>query len=90
MQAEKRTTQDLEPFQDFLQSPEGKRLFTNKHSGDWFIRTYRKELTKAGVLVKFLGKHHIIKPDFESALVKLLRERSIQAIDHELEGEHGR
>lgn len=77
------TMQDLESFQDFLESPEGKRLFTNKHSGDWFIRTYRKELINAGVLVKFLGRHHIIRPKFESTLVDLIKQKNLLSIDAE-------
>ncbi len=77
--------QNLESFQDFLNSPEGKRLFTNKHSGDWFIRTHRNELIKAGVLVKFLGRLHIIRPIFETALINLIREKTIHSISSNLD-----
>jgi hypothetical protein len=73
------TMSDLELFQDFLESAEGKRLFTNKHSGDWFIRTYRHDLVKAGVLVKLLGRFHIIKPNFVPTLIEILQQRTRQS-----------
>jgi hypothetical protein len=67
---------NLELFKTFLESTEGQKLFTSKYSGDWFIRTHAKELIEAGVLVKLLGKFHIVQPDFVPALIQLLREKT--------------
>jgi hypothetical protein len=70
------SSKHLESFKDFLDSPEGRRLFKNKYSGDWFIRTHSHELIKAGVLVKLLGKFHIVQPDFLPTLIQLLQDKT--------------
>ncbi|OXL16277.1 hypothetical protein [Polynucleobacter cosmopolitanus] len=67
---------NLESFKDFLDSPEGHRLFKNKYSGDWFIRTHAQELIAAGVLVKLMGRFHIVQPDFVPTLIELLQEKT--------------
>lgn len=73
---------NLESFKEFLETPEGHRLFPNKHSGNWFIRTHAHELIEAGVLVKLLGKFHIIQPDFVPTLIKLLQERTKKSLSN--------
>ena len=77
---------NLESFKDFLDSPEGHRLFKNKYSGDWFIRTHSQELIEAGVLVKLLGKFHIVQPDFVPTLIQLLQEKTRRASSNRLHG----
>jgi len=79
-------TKNLESFKDFLDSTEGHRLFKNKYSGDWFIRTHSKELIEAGVLVKLLGKFHIVQPDFVPTLIQLLQEKTRRASSNRLHG----
>lgn len=78
---------NLESFKDFLDSPEGQRLFKNKHSGDWFIRTHAQELIATGVLVKLLGKFHIVQPDFVPTLIQLLQEKTRRASNNRLHGD---
>lgn len=63
-------------FKDFLGTATGKRLFPNLHSGNWFIRTYSHDLIDAGVLVKLMGKFHVIEPDFLPTLITLLQEKT--------------
>ena len=75
------TTKNLESFKDFQDSPEGQRLFKNKYSGDWFIRTHSQELIEAGVLVKLLGKFHIVQPDFVPTLIGILQSKTKNSIE---------
>ena len=77
---------NLQSFRDFLDSPEGHRLFKNKYSGDWFIRTHSQELIEAGVLVKLMGKFHIVQPDFVPTLIQLLQDKTRRAISSRLHG----
>jgi len=70
------TPKNLELFKAFLESSEGQKLFTSKHSGDWFIRTHAKDLIEAGVLVKLMGKFHIVQPDFVPTFIALLQEKT--------------
>ena len=70
----------LEPFKSFLDSPEGRQLFTSKHSGNWFIRTHAKELVNAGVLVKLLGRFHVVQPDFIPVLINILQNKTKKII----------
>ena len=77
---------NLELFKTFLESPEGKKLFTSKHSGDWFIRTHSQELIEAGVLVKLMGKFHIVQPDFVPTLIQLLQDKTRRASSSRLHG----
>ena len=72
---------NLESFKDFLDSPDGHRLFKNKYSGDWFIRTHAQELIAAGVLVKLMGKFHIVQPDFLPTLISLLQTKTKQSLN---------
>jgi len=76
MEFKSNVTKKIEPFKSFLESADGQQLFTNKHSGDWFIRTHAQELIKAGVLVKLLGRFHIIQPDFLPALIEILQQKT--------------
>lgn len=73
-------TRNLESFKDFQNSPEGHRLFKNKYSGDWFIRTHSQELIEAGVLVKLLGKFHVVQPDFVPTLIRILQSKTKESI----------
>ena len=80
MQHSLEASKSLEPFREFLETTEGHRLFPNKHSGTWFIRTHAHELIEAGVLVKLLGKFHIIQPDFVPTLIALLQEKTKKSL----------
>jgi hypothetical protein len=77
---------NLQSFRDFLDSPEGHRLFKNKYSGDWFIRTHSQELIEAGVLVKLLGKFHVVQPDFVPTLIQLLQDKTRRESISRLQG----
>ena len=84
MQHSFETQKNLESIKDYLDSPEGHRLFKNKYSGDLFIRTHSQELIEAGVLVKLLGKFHIVQPDFVPTLIQLLQEKTRRASSNRL------
>lgn len=75
-QATPKTLQSVESLRDFVESPEGKRFFCSLESLRWFLREHRDGLIKAGALIKVARQVHIVRPEFDEAVICALREKA--------------
>lgn len=75
-QATPKTLQSVQSLPDFVKSPEGQRFFCSIESLRWFLREHRDNLIKAGALIKIARKVHVIRPEFDEAVISALREKA--------------
>ena len=77
------TTQSLDRLQnwrEFQQSNEGKRLFPCLGSLSWFLRQHRQELMRSGGLVKIRGQWHVVRPEFDDAVINVLQAKALNQL----------
>ncbi len=79
MEAQK-TLSAVENWRDFQQTPDGKRLFPGLESLRWFIRENRDRLIQAGALLKIRGQWHLVRPEFDDAVIRTMREKAMLAL----------
>jgi hypothetical protein len=65
---------------EFLDTPEGKSLFGSANAIDWFERINRKELVESGVLFKIRGKWCRSRPDYDTKVLEIVRNKTRKAI----------
>lgn len=70
----------IENWSDFQKSPEGSRLFPNREGLRWFLSQNREKLVKAGALVKIRGQLHLVRPEFDNAVITLMREKAMASL----------
>jgi len=70
----------VENWRDFQQTADGKRLFPGLESLRWFIRENRDQLVQAGALIKIRGQWHVVRPEFDAAVVDTLRKKAIAGL----------
>lgn len=75
-----KTLQSIESMRDFVKSPDGKRFFCSLESMRWFLREHREKLIKAGALIKVARQVHIVRPEFDDAVIRLLREKALASL----------
>ncbi|MEN9901631.1 MAG: hypothetical protein RL651_295 [Pseudomonadota bacterium] len=81
-QATPKTLQAVENLRDFVKSPEGQRFFCSLESLRWFLREHRESLIKAGALIKIARQVHIVRPEFDEAVIRVLREKAMASLTH--------
>lgn len=79
-QHEPKTLSNVENWRDFQQSPDGKRLFPGLESLRWFIRENSNELVQAGALIKIRGQWHVVRPEFDAAVIDTMRRKAIATL----------
>ena len=72
----------VENWREFHKSTDGKRLFPGLESLRWFIRENRDSLIQAGALVKIRGQWHLVRPEFDDAVIRTLREKALTYLPH--------
>lgn len=77
-----KTLQSVESLRDFVESPEGKRFFCSLESLRWFLREHRDSLIKAGALIKVARQVHIVRPEFDDAVIRVLREKALASLSN--------
>lgn len=75
-----KTLSAVENWRDFQQTADGKRLFPSLESLRWFIRENRDQLVQAGALIKIRGQWHVVRPEFDAAVVDTLRKKAISGL----------
>ncbi len=75
-----KTLSAVENWRDFQQTADGKRLFPGLESLRWFIRENRDQLVQAGALIKIRGQWHVVRPEFDAAVVDTLRKKAIAGL----------
>ncbi len=75
-----KTLSAVENWRDFQQTADGKRLFPGLESLRWFIRENRDQLVQAGALIKIRGQWHVVRPEFDAAVVDTLRKKAIATL----------
>lgn len=81
-QAPPKALSSLESLQDFVKSPDGQRFFCSLESLRWFLREHREKLIRAGALVKVARQVHIVRPEFDEAVIRVLREKALASLPH--------
>lgn len=71
-----KTLQSIESLRDFVKSPDGQRFFPSLESLRWFLRGHREELIKAGALIKVARQVHLVRPEFDDAVIRVCREKA--------------
>lgn len=82
IQATPKTLQSIESLRDFVKSPDGQRFFRSLESLRWFLREHREKLIKAGALIKVARQVHIVRPEFDDAVIRVLREKALASLSH--------
>lgn len=77
-----KTLSAVENWRDFQQTPDGKRLFPGLESLRWFIRENRDHLIQAGALLKIRGQWHLVRPEFDEAVIRTLRDKALATLPH--------
>lgn len=77
-----KTLSAVENWRDFQKSPDGARLFPGLESLRWFIREHRDDLIQAGVMVKIRGQWHMVRPEFDNAVINILSKKAIATLPH--------
>lgn len=67
----------VENWRDFLNTPDGKRLFPSLESLRWFIREHRDTLIEAGAIIKIRGQWHLVRPEFDDSVIRALRAKAL-------------
>jgi hypothetical protein len=62
---------NIQSKSEFLETPEGKRLFGTPNAIDWFERVNRKALVESGVLIKVRGSWHRIRPAYDIKVIEI-------------------
>lgn len=62
---------NIQSKSEFLETPEGKRLFGTLNAIDWFERVNRKALVESGVLIKVRGSWHRIRPAYDMKVIEI-------------------
>ena len=79
-QATPKTLQSVENLQDFVKSADGQRFFCSLESLRWFLRINRESLIKAGALIKISRQVMIVRPEFDDAVIRLMREKALASL----------
>ena len=83
---------NIQSKSEFLETPEGKRLFGTTNAIDWFERVNRKLLVESGVLIKVRGSWHRIRPAYDMKVIEIAQAIARKQINSEspsnLEGAH--
>lgn len=74
----------LQSWRDFHETEDGKRLFPGLESLRWFLREHRDSLIQARVLLKVRGQWHVIRPDFDRAVIRILQDQALTTLPYEL------
>lgn len=74
---------NLQFWKDWHKTEVGQRLFPGIESLRWFIRSHQTELVELNALVHFRSRWFLIEPNFEQAVMRLLREATILALAKE-------
>ena len=72
----------LQSWRDFHETEDGKRLFPGLESLRWFLREHRDSLIQARVMLKVRGQWHVIRPDFDRAVIRILQEQALTTLPH--------
>jgi hypothetical protein len=79
---QQKTLSAVENWRDFQQTADGKRLFPGLESLRWFIREHRDSLIHAGAILKIRGQWHLVRPEFDEAVIRTLREKALATLAH--------
>lgn len=77
MEVNQKSLACLQSWREFQKSDDGKRLFPSLGSLEWFLRQHRHELMGLGVILKIRGQWHVVRPEFDKAMIKLLQSKAI-------------
>lgn len=72
----------LQSWREFHETPDGQRLFPGLESLRWFLREHRESLIQARVLCKVRGQWHVIRPDFDQAVINILTDQALTTLPH--------
>lgn len=79
-QATQKTLQSVENLPDFVKSADGQRFFCSLESLRWFLRVNRESLIKAGALIKISRQVMIVRPEFDDAVIRIMREKALASL----------
>ena len=74
---------DLQFWKDWHKTDTGQNLFPGIESLRWFIRTHQQALVDRNALVFFRSRWYLVTPNFEPAVLNLLRESTRLALGRE-------
>lgn len=74
----------LQSWREFHSTEDGSRLFPGLESLRWFLREHRDSLIQARVLLKIRGQWHVLRPEFDRAVIRILQEQALTTLPHGL------
>ena len=66
----------MQSLREFVESPDGQRLFETMESLRWFLRCHGDELARAGGLVRIGRNLFVVHPEFDDAVVSVAQAKA--------------
>jgi len=73
---------NVESWRECFESPSIRRLFSGLESFRWWLRDHREKLTTQGVLFKHRGQWHVIRPEFDQAVIRIMQDQTLTTQPH--------
>ena len=67
-------------MQNFIDTPEGRRIFVTTDALRWFVRINHRTLVNDGAIVRMGRRIMICRPAFDDAMYRIMRERARSAL----------
>ena len=70
----------LQSIPEFLETPEGERLFGSRNAIDWFNRINRAALVSNGALVKVRNQWKLLRPHYDQIVIEIAKSNARKGV----------
>ena len=70
----------LQSIPEFLETPEGEKLFGSRNAVDWFNRVNKAALVSNGALVKVRNQWKLLRPQYDQIVIEIAKSNAQKGV----------